>query len=106
MGNREKVKSGRKKYYRTLNNQKSIDNRPKNANERSEPGHLEMDTVDGAKSVLEALDCLEKSLGTSNFKRLFLTIMTDNGSDFSDAIGLETSVNEHIKRTTVYYAHL
>ncbi|MDC7125861.1 MAG: IS30 family transposase, partial [Spirochaetales bacterium] len=133
-GNRKKLKSEPQKHSRKLNAQKSIDNRPKEANERSEPGHWEMDTVYGAKntspnclltlterqnrteiilglpdrtakSVLEALDSLEKSMGTADFKRLFLTITPDNGSEFADATGLETSINNHLKRTTVYYAH-
>lgn len=109
----------------------SIEKRPKEILERKEFGHWEMDCVEGkkkskktllvfserktrneivlpikaktAESVVEALDKLEK-----NFRRLFpkvfKTITVDNGSEFSDIIGMGNSIFGG-ERTKFYYCH-
>lgn len=109
----------------------SIEKRPKEILERKEFGHWEMDCVEGkkkskktllvfserktrneivlpikaktAENVVEALDKLEK-----NFRRLFpkvfKTITVDNGSEFSDIIGMRNSIFGG-ERTKFYYCH-
>lgn len=111
----------------------SIEDRPPEIDERIEPGHWEMDTViscegdlnrllvltarktrkeivmkipDGTtKSVVAALNRLERKLGTQTFRRLFATITVDNGSEFQDCAGMERSRRSRRKRTHVYYCH-
>lgn len=110
----------------------SIENRPENITGRETFGHWEMDTVKGKKkqtkscllvlterktrdeiiaklpdqkaaSVVEALDRLENIYG-SLFPELFRTITVDNGVEFADCAGMETSIRGG-KRTKVYYCH-
>lgn len=113
---------------------KSIEERPREVNEREEIGHWEMDTVLSAKegslervlaltgrvtrnqinikikngeteSVVAALDRLERKLGAS-FPDVFRSITVDNGSEFADVEGLERScLRPGKKRTTVYFCH-
>lgn len=113
--------------------EKSIENRPKEIEERNEFGHWEGDLVVGnrekgsvlltltervtryikiikleskeSKNVIKALNDLEYKIG-SKFKKLFKTITFDNGSEFLDYIKLEDSIfGRDKKRTTIYYAH-
>lgn len=120
-----------------LNNKegRSIEERPKNANNREEYGHWELDTVvSGQKKgkscllvftervtreeiikkipskkttdVIKALDKIEKYLGAKKFRKTFLTITMDNGVEFLDSAGIEkSSINKKIQRTTTYYCH-
>lgn len=109
----------------------SIERRPANINDRSEPFHWEGDTVKGKKTnhkcaltltervmtkeivlplaactkaeVVKAIDGLEEKLG-ADFSRVFRSITFDNGSEFQDCEGMETS-KDGTKRTTVYYTH-
>ena len=127
-------KQDKSKPRKALNNLKgeSIENRPENANNRSEFGHWEMDLIvscrggKGAlltlterktrleisiklpdktqKSVQNALDKLEKRHG-NRFKEKFKTITTDNGSEFLDFESLEKSCRCDEKRFKIYYAH-
>lgn len=112
---------------------RSIDQRPDEINSREEFGHWEMDTVkgkknvskscllvlserktrkelvyklpdQGASSVVDRIDWLEEKLG-STFSELFKTITMDNGVEFSDVSGLETSKIFDGKRTDLYYCH-
>ena len=114
--------------------EKSIDFRPKEANERSEYGHWEGDLVVGkegkgaalltftermtreeiifkipskhAKNVAKSIDKLEKKYKTE-FKKKFKTITFDNGGEFRDYKSLEKSYDKRKKgpRIQVYYAH-
>lgn len=109
----------------------SIEYRPETILDRKEFGHWEMDCVEGVKRskktllvlserktrneivipikskspscVVSALNKLEK-----NYKRLFSkvfkTITVDNGVEFSDVVGIETSIFGG-QRTSVYYCH-
>ena len=43
-------------------------------------------------------------MGTETFKETFKTISCDNGTEFSDTTGIETSI-DNTRRTTVYYCH-
>lgn len=103
----------------------SIENRPQEINERTEFGHWEIDTIIGKRnteSVLLSLDerktrmrfivkirnktkeavkeGLEKiMLGfENNTNRIFKSITSDNGSEFSD-------LSEILPNTKIYYAH-
>lgn len=111
----------------------SIENRPEEAKDREIFGHWEMDTVkgkrgvtkscmlvlterktrdeiiikmkdQGAASVVEALDRLERKYGDM-FYKVFRSITVDNGVEFADYEGLERSVLKEGKRTFVFYCH-
>ena len=111
----------------------SIERRPEYINNREEPGHWEMDCVEGKKgskrtllvmtervtrheiaipmrdqtaaSVVAALNKLERRFG-KKFSQIFKSITFDNGSEFMDCAGIEKSVyGKDRKRTKVYYCH-
>lgn len=54
-------------------------------------------------SVINALDDLEHTLGHDLFSYLFGVILTDNGSEFNNALGIESSCLTNIKRTKLFY---
>ena len=116
-----------------LNNRlgRSIEDRPENIEGRTEIGHWEMDCVVGKgnacllvltervsrkelifklvaktqKEVKTVLDKLERKY-KGKFKDLFKSITMDNGCEFLDSVGIETShLNAAKKRTVSYYAH-
>jgi IS30 family transposase len=131
---KEGWKQDKTKPRKAANNLKgeSIDNRPAEANERSEYGHWEMDLVVSCKggkgalltltermkrqeiiirlpdktqrAVKRALDRLERRYG-SKFKEVFKTITVDNGSEFLDYESLEKSCKRDEKRFKMYFAH-
>lgn len=107
----------------------SIEDRPKEILERKEFGHWEMDTVVGkakgkstcllvlterktrheflfkinqksAAEVVKALDKLERRMGKAMFRRVFQSIATDNGCEFSDMEGMRKGA-----RTVLYKCH-
>ena len=108
----------------------SIEDRPKEINERSERGHWEMDLVVGkantrpvlltltervtrweyimklpdrkAATIRAALDRLEQE--TPDFGKHFKSITTDNGSEFLQYEKLQESIHGG-KRFDVYYCH-
>lgn len=114
---------------------KSIENRPKEIDERLMYGHWEMDTVYSGKgkskacllvlterktldeyvikmpdrtlvSTVKALDDLEQTMGIEAFRKKFLTITCDNGVEFGNADQIERSVvDDRVKRTEVYFCH-
>jgi len=109
----------------------SIEKRPEEIRKRDTFGHWEMDTVVSARgslkallvlterltrreiirllpdkttaSVVKALDDIERGMG-GGFRQLFKTITCDNGVEFSDAKGIERSVDGGI-RTKAYFCH-
>ncbi len=111
----------------------SIERRPEYINNREEPGHWEMDCVEGKKgskrtllvltervtrheiaipmqdqtaaSVVGALDRLERKYGSRRFMQLFQSITVDNGHEFMDCAGMERSVTGNGSRTHLYYCH-
>ena len=114
--------------------EKSIDFRPKEANERSEYGHWEGDLVVGkegkgsalftlterltreeiiykipskhSENIVKVLDDLEKKY-SKKFKNKFKTITFDNGGEFRCWKEMEKSYDKRKKapRINVYYAH-
>lgn len=113
----------------------SIELRPEEIMERNEYGHWEMDTVVGghkkhgkecllvlsermtreeiirkipnkkAESVIKALDALERTYGSKQFRETFKTITCDNGTEFLDFENAEKSALTKIPRTKVYFCH-
>ena len=109
----------------------SIEKRPAEINDRADFGNWEMDCVEGKKkkketllclserftrreiiikipdkttaSVVTSLNMLERKYG-EQFYKIFKTITVDNGTEFSDCIGMETSIHGG-QRTKVYYCH-
>jgi IS30 family transposase len=112
----------------------SIEERPENIETRQEYGHWEMDCVVGKREgkgavllvlserlsrkeiirkipgkkqeyVRKALDELEKTFG-ERFYNIFKTITVDNGSEFLEFKGLESSIRKtDYQRVKIYYAH-
>jgi IS30 family transposase len=128
-------KDGKKRNYKkirtvALNNRtgRSITERPKEANERTEPGHWEIDLVVGKqgtkaailtlvdrkqrkslyvlirnktqKEVIAAIKRVRRRVGGS-FDNVFKTITSDNGSEFLDS----KAIKKAAKCDEVYYAH-
>src|SRR6056297_642142 len=126
----KKKESKRTKNYKV---NRTIRDRPEAADNRVEIGHWEMDLVEGkkgkgepfllvlseraarkeiielipdktTKSVTQGLDRIERRFGVVNFRKIFKTITTDNGSEFKDYEGVEQSFTESsIPRTSQYY---
>ena len=110
----------------------SIERRPQEIDDRNTFGHWEMDSVIGKKdkkgvllvlterltrneieillkdgtsnSVVKALDTIEYKYGAL-FPLVFKSITVDNGSEFSDCVGMEKSRYGNRQRTKVYYCH-
>lgn len=58
-----------------------------------------------AVNVVKCLNILERKFG-KNFKKIFKTITVDNGSEFSDFIGMQKSCyGKFATRTQVFYCH-
>lgn len=136
-----RYKGNRKRQYKKVRSQAkrasagtSIEKRPEYINNREEPGHWEMDSVEGKKrtkkttgvmtervtrkeiakfmpdqtaaSVVDMLDKIETEIGTDRFREVFKSITVDNGHEFADVEGMERScLHPEEKRTTVYYCH-
>lgn len=110
----------------------SIEDRPKEADDREIFGHWEGDTVKpchgdktallvlserksrihileklksaSSKEVCAALKRLERKTG-ANFYKIFKSITFDNGSEFSDYKNMEKATRRKSKRFDVYFAH-
>jgi IS30 family transposase len=118
---------------RTNRMARSIEQRPRKANERREYGHWEGDCLKGPKGrttslftlterktleqiiikierssqeeIANAMNHLEEKFG-SQFRLKFKSITFDNGVEFLDWKSLELSArNTHNRRTTIYFAH-
>lgn len=123
-----------KKVQKRAQSGESISARPEEIDKREELGHWEMDSVMGkqgksksclvvltermtrkeyifkvpdhtAGSVVSVIEALEKEWG-NDFSKVFRTITVDNGTEFSDCAGMESScLHPGTKRTKVYYCH-
>jgi IS30 family transposase len=132
----DKRKKKSKKRSVALKNLKgdSISNRPKKADDRSQYGHWEVDTVYGAvdfgkscllvlterkfreeilvkipdrksESVVNALDLMERNMGLTRFRKKFKSFTLDNGVEFLDIEGIENSKVGKGKRVKTYFCH-
>ncbi len=133
-GKRFKPKGRPRKHSRAMNASRSIDKRPKEANERIVAGHWEMDTVYSGKefssvclltlterktrveitrkipdrtaaSVTKEIDKIERQMGALAFRELFISITPDNGTEFSNVEALERSILNKKARTQLFFAH-
>jgi IS30 family transposase len=127
----EKLKRNTKLHHVRQNKKKlgrSIEERPKEIEQRSEFGHWECDLVLGHKtkddqvlltlsermsrefliiripdktsaSVMQAFQMLQKQY-SEHWNDIFKTITTDNGSEFADLANLE-----QVSKSLIYYAH-
>jgi transposase, IS30 family len=123
-----------KKIQKFIQKGDNIRERPQEATERSEFGHIEADLIVGIKggskeciftmvermtrlalafkipnktpeSVVAILDEIEKIIGYKNFVEMFKTITFDNGTEFRDIEGMESScLQNHAKRLKTYFA--
>ncbi len=130
---KKKKKNKRVEVQKRASAGESIENRPEETKDREVFGHWEMDTVkgkrgvtkscmlvlterktrdeiivklkdQGAASVIEALDRLERKWGDM-FYKIFRSITVDNGVEFSDYEGMEKAALKEGKRTFVFYCH-
>lgn len=129
-----KKKQFEKKQAKTLPRfDHSIEKRPAEIAERCTFGHWEGDSVIGnnkkgetvltlterltrmeiiikspdktSASTVKLFNRLERRLGSITFREVFKSITFDNGTEFSDTLGIEFSPYTHKRRTTVYYCH-
>ncbi len=129
---KHKSKNKEKRISKYTPPEKSIENRPKEADERTKYGHWEGDLIIGKRKkgcvlltftermtreeiiikirgksnehVVKAINSLERKFGKLFYSK-FKTITFDNGVEFMDYEGMEKSCLRKGKRTTVYYAH-
>ena len=125
-------KNKEKRVSKMIPAEKSIEYRPKEANNRQVYGYWEGDLVIGKKgtktvlftltermtrqeiimklpnketnTIAKALDKIERKYG-SKFYNTFKSITFDNGVEFMGYKGLEKSCLKKGNRTTIYYAH-
>ncbi len=113
---------------------KGIRQGPEEADARSERGHWETECIESGRgkgtaclltmlerktrevimmklssqttqAVIKALDKLERDLGTDSFRSKFLSITSDNGSEFMDWRSVERSCLGEGVRTSHYFCH-
>ena len=58
-----------------------------------------------AQSVIDIFTNLQDILGIDKFKELFILILTDNGSEFSNPTEIEFDLNTGEKKTQIFYCH-
>lgn len=58
-----------------------------------------------AQSVIDIFNYLQSILGIDKFKELFVVILIDNGSEFSNPIEIEFDSVTGEKRTQIFYCH-
>ena len=132
--NKLQTKRKKKKVQKRVSRGSSIEKRAEEIEQRNTFGHREMDTVKGPKGkskktllvlserktrieiiellkdgtnkeVVKALNRIQREIGEKRFREIFKTITVDNGSEFSDCIGMEKSRRNKLNRTQIYYCH-
>ena len=58
-----------------------------------------------AQSVIDIFNHLQDILGINKFKELFVVILTDNGSEFSNPTEIEFDIKTGELRTQIFYCH-
>jgi transposase, IS30 family len=133
-GVKYKEKGSKRRYSKAICALKSIETRPKEVETRATFGHWELDTVKGgaenrsdclftmterktrkeisvkmpnaeAESTVSFLNHLERKMGSAAFRKVFITMTCDGGSEFLSAEGIEKSCIDGKPRTKLYYAH-
>lgn len=131
LGVRKKKYKRKTKAIKRVSRGVSIEQRPKEINDRQTFGNWEMDCICGStrttflvlterltrfermykmenqkgSSVLACLNALEREFG-KKFSKVFKSITVDNGSEFLDYVSLEKSIyGKNRKRTQLYYCH-
>jgi len=119
--------------YKKLHS-RSIEERPGHISRRDTYGHWEMDTVYSGKekskscllvltermtreeiirgmsdrtlnSTKETLDALEREFGAVGFRKKFLSVTMDNGSEFGSSADIEKSCLSDTPRTAAFFCH-
>ena len=127
-----KNRNKEKRVSKMIPAEKSIEYRPKEANNRSIYGHWEGDLIIGnrkkgsvlytltermtreeiiikikgkkTENITKAMNGLERKYGKIFYSK-FKSITFDNGVEFMDYKGMEKSCLRNKKRTSIYYAH-
>lgn len=58
-----------------------------------------------AQSVIDIFNNLQEILGIDKFRELFVLILTDNGSEFSNPTEIEFDITTGEMRTQIFYCH-
>ena len=58
-----------------------------------------------AQSIIDIFNNIQKTLGIGKFKELFVLILTDNGSEFSNPTEIEFDLKTGERRTQIFYCH-
>jgi len=58
-----------------------------------------------AQSVIDIFNMIEETVGINLFKKLFIVILTDNGSEFSNPLEIEFSSKTGEERTKIFYCN-
>lgn len=58
-----------------------------------------------SQSVIDIFNNIQSILGIEKFKELFIVILTDNGSEFSNPTEIEFDIKTGEQRTTIFYCH-
>lgn len=132
--NPRKHKQKVEKTQKMIQKGDNISNRPEKANTREEFGHWEGDLILGAKNkskeclftmierktrlylsfkipnkemktIVNLFNQIETNIGSNDFVNIFKSITFDNGSEFRDFKGMETSILTNCTRTKIYYAN-
>lgn len=132
-GKNHHKKKGEEKQRARAPKGETIERRPEEVQQRLEIGHWEMDSIVGcrgskaallvlterltrkgivirvpdhtAASVVRALNRLERRMGRKRFNKMFKSITVDNGCEFQDCEGMESSLRAKLPRTKIYYCH-
>ena len=58
-----------------------------------------------SQSVIDIFNNIQSILGIEKFKELFIVILTDNGSEFSNPTEIEFDIETGEQRTKIFYCH-
>ena len=58
-----------------------------------------------SQSVIDIFNNIQSILGIEKFRELFIVILTDNGSEFSNPTEIEFDMETGEQRTSIFYCH-
>ena len=82
-----------------------VRNTPSQPRNGEKNGNITPVPASTSASVVAALNRMERKLGSAAFREMFRSITIDNGVEFADCAGMETSCRRSGTRTHVYYCH-